>query len=192
MNFSDDTYCIEKVIRGDIQAYAILVDKYKKQTYTFALKLLKVPEDAEEVAHDAFIKAFQSLKHFRFESKFSTWLYKIVFNISMSRLRKKHLDVHSIDDHKFNNFDLPQSENLFNTLSDREQSIIVRNAVDRLPEDERTIVTLFYLNDCSVKDISDITDYSESNVKIKLFRARKKLLDMLVFLKTDLNVKSYD
>jgi RNA polymerase sigma factor (sigma-70 family) len=192
MNFPNDTYCIEKVIRGDTQAYSYLVEKYKKQAYTFALKLIKIPEDAEEITHDAFVKGYLSLKNFRYESKFSTWLFKIIFNIAMSKLRKKHIEIHSLDDHKFNSFELPCTENIFTTITDLEQEAIVREAVDRLPEDERTVITLFYLNDCSVRDIYEITGYSESNVKIKLFRARKKLLEMLSFLNTEKNIKTYE
>ncbi|NJK94191.1 MAG: sigma-70 family RNA polymerase sigma factor [Bacteroidales bacterium] len=74
---------------GEIHAFSYLVEKHKRMAYNFALKLVKVPEDAEEVAHDAFVKAYQSLKEFRRESKFTTWLYKIIFNLSISRLRKK-------------------------------------------------------------------------------------------------------
>lgn len=189
MQFQDDTYYIDKVTRGDVNAYSFLVEKHKRMVYTFALKLEKIPEDAEEVAHDAFVKAFQSIKEFRQQCKFTTWLYKIVFNLSVSRLRKKQLDISSIHDNKFSSFDVAESENLFNTLTDKEQSIIVRKAIDKLPDDERAVITLFYLNECSVKEITDITGYSEANVKIKLFRARKRLWEMLRFLYQDQNVK---
>lgn len=97
MQFQDDIYYIEKVVGGDINAFGYLVEKHKRMSYTFALKLVKVPEDAEEIAHDAFVKAYQSLKDFRHESKFTTWLYKIIFNLSVSRLRKKKLEIMSID-----------------------------------------------------------------------------------------------
>lgn len=192
MQFQDDTYYIEKVIGGDVQAYSYLVEKHKKMAYTFALKLLKVPEDAEEIAHDAFVKAYQSLKEFRQQSKFTTWLYKIVFNLSISRLRKKRLDITSIDEGKFNTFEIAETENLFNALTDKEQSLIVRQAVDKLPDDERAVITLFYLNEFAVKDITEITGFSDSNVKVKLFRARKRLWEMLRHIYMDQNVKEYD
>ncbi|HEX3006173.1 MAG TPA: sigma-70 family RNA polymerase sigma factor, partial [Bacteroidales bacterium] len=179
MQISDDIYYIERVNGGDVNAFAYLVEKYKRSAYTFALKLLKVPEDAEETAHDAFVNAFQSLKEFRRESKFSTWLFRIIFNLAISRLRKKKLEVVSIDDDKSAAYNIAGHENLFNTLTDEEQNLLVRNAVDRLPDDERVVITLFYLNDCAVKEISEITGISDSNVKVKLFRARKRLWEML-------------
>jgi RNA polymerase sigma-70 factor (ECF subfamily) len=160
--------------------------------YTFALKIIKVPEDAEEVAHDGFVKAYQSLKDFRQESKFTTWLFKIIFNLAVSRLRKKKLETASIDDERMVSFNVIEAENIFNTLTEKEQSLIVRQAVDKLPDDERAVITLFYLNDCSVKEITDITGFTEANVKVKLFRARKRLWEMLKHLQGDQKVKEYD
>ncbi len=192
MQFHDDIYYIEKVIGGDITAFSYLVEKHKRTSYTFALKLLKVPEDAEEVAHDGFVKAYQSLKDFRHESKFTTWLFKIIFNLAVSRLRKKKLEVTSIDDDKFNSYNVAESENLFNSLTSKEQNLMVREAVDRLPDDERAVITLFYLNECSVKEITDITGFSEANVKVKLFRARKRLWEMLKYMQQDQKIKEYD
>lgn len=192
MQFLDDIYYIEKVIGGDISAFSYLVEKHKRMSYTFALKLLKVPEDAEEVAHDGFVKAYQSLKDFRRESKFTTWLFKIIFNLAVSRLRKKKLEVTSIDDDKFNSYNVAESENLFNSLTSKEQNLLVREAVDRLPDDERAVITLFYLNECAVKEITEITGFSEANVKVKLFRARKRLWEMLKHIYQDQKIKEYD
>jgi RNA polymerase sigma-70 factor (ECF subfamily) len=192
MQISDDIYFIEKVNGGDVNAFTYLVEKYKRPAYTFALKLLKVPEDAEETAHDAFVNAFQSLKEFRRESKFSTWLFRIIFNLAISRLRKKKLEIISIDDDKSVAYNIAGHENLFNALTDQEQNLLVRNAVDRLPDDERVVITLFYLNDCAVKEISEITGINDSNVKVKLFRARKKLWEMLKFMQHDQKMKEYD
>lgn len=188
MQFQDDIFYIEKVVNGDVSAFSFLVEKHKRMTYTFALKIIKVPEDAEEVAHDAFVKAYQSLKEFRQESKFTTWLFKIVFNLSVSRLRKKKLEIASIDDDKISTLNIAETENLFNSLTDKEQSLLVRQAVDRLPDDERAIITLYYLNECSVKDIMEITGFTEANVKIKLFRARKRLWEMLRHIYQDQKV----
>ncbi len=192
MQFQDDTYYIEKILLGDVNAFSYLVEKHKRLAYTFALKLIKSPEDAEEIAHDGFVKAYQSLKDFRQESKFTTWLYKIIFNLSVSWLRKKRLEFNSIDDGKFNTLNIAETENLFSSITNKEQSLMIRGAVDKLPDDERVVITLFYLNECAVRDITEITGFSESNVKVKLFRARKRLWEMLRFMYLDQNVKEYD
>jgi RNA polymerase sigma-70 factor (ECF subfamily) len=184
----DDNYYIDRILKGDANAYTTLVERHKRMIYTFTLKMLKVPEDAEEVAHDAFVKAYQSLGSFKYQCKFSTWLYRIAFNESVSRLRKKKLDLVSIDEPRFSYLEASDTENILNELNEQERQAILRNAIDGLPDDERSLITLFYLQECSIKEIAEITAYSESNVKIKLFRARKRLWEKLKYAFNDIKV----
>ncbi len=191
MQFHDDTYYINKVLRGNVNAFSQLVEKHKRMAYTLALKMVNSPEDAEEIAQDAFIKAFQSLNDFKGESKFSTWLYKIVYHVSISRLRKKQLETISMDA-DFRNFDVSETDHLLTRLTIEEQNTLVRAAIDRLPTDEKAIITLYYLNDSSVKEITGVTGDSEANVKIKLFRARKRLWELLKYRFQDKVIEQYD
>jgi RNA polymerase sigma-70 factor (ECF subfamily) len=191
MQFHDDTYYISKVLRGDVNAFSQLVEKHKRMAYTLALRMVNNPEDAEEIAQDAFIKAFQSINDFKGESKFSTWLYKIVYHVSISRLRKKQLETISIDA-DFRNFDVSETDHLLTRLTIEEQNILVRTAIDRLPTDEKAIITLYYLNDSPVKEITGVTGDSEANVKIKLFRARKRLWELLKYRFQDKVIEQYD
>jgi len=187
----DDKYYIDRILKGDANAYAVLVERHKQMIYTFALKMVKVPEDAEEIAHDAFVKAYQSLGSFKNQSKFSTWLYRIAFNESVSRLRKKKLELVSIDEPRFSFLEVSETENILNELNEQERQIIVRNAVDKLPDDERSLITMFYLQECSIKEIAEIMTYSESNVKVKLFRARKRLWEKLRYAFNDIIIPEY-
>ena len=98
MNYREDNFYINKVLKGNLASYAILVEKHKSMAYTLALRISKNHEDAEEVAQDSFLKAYNSLNSFKQESKFSTWLYKIIYNTALSRFRKKHIDSFSMDD----------------------------------------------------------------------------------------------
>jgi len=192
MEFRNDTYYINQVLQGNVNAYSHLVEKYKRMAYTLALKLVQVPEDAEEIAQDGFIKAFQSLNNFKGESKFSTWLYKIIYHAAISKLRKKQMEIISMDDDQNRNFDVHETDHFLNQLTQEEQNTLVRTAIDRLPDDERALVTLYYLNECSVKEISGITGDSESNVKIKLFRTRKKLWELLKYRFKDQTIEQYE
>lgn len=187
-----DNYYIDCIIKGDVNAYTTLVDRHKRMVYTFAIKMVKVPEDAEEIAHDAFVKAYQSLKTFKQQSKFSTWLYRIVFNECVSHLRKKKLETISIDEPRFSYLEAEETENFFKELNDKEQKAILMKALEKLPDDERSIITLFYLQEFSIKEIVEITDYTEANVKIKLFRARKRLWEKLKFAFNDTKVQEYE
>jgi RNA polymerase sigma factor (sigma-70 family) len=188
----EDNYYIDRILQGDINAFTTLVDRHKRMVYTFTLKMVKMPEDAEEIAHDAFVKAYQSLGSFKKESKFSTWLYRIAFNECVSHLRKKKLETISIDEPRFSHLEAAEAENFIKKLNDKEQKVILMKALDKLPDDERSIITLFYLQECSIKEIVEITAYSESNVKIKLFRARKRLWEMLKFAFNDKKVQEYE
>ncbi|MCX6329119.1 MAG: RNA polymerase sigma factor [Bacteroidia bacterium] len=181
MKCPDDTYCITRVLQGNTNAYSYLVEKYKRMAYTLALKLVQVPEDAEEIAQDAFVKAFQALGTFKGESKFSTWLYKIIYNVSIARLRKKQLEVISIDDDQNSDFDICETDDFLTQLAIEEQNAIVRSCIDQLSAGERALITLYYMNESTVKEITHITGDTESNVKIKLFRIRNKLRGMIKY-----------
>src|ERR1044071_8400326 len=93
----NDSEIIGKVLSGDQQAYALLVDRYQNYVFTLALRFTKNREDAEEVSQDIFIKAYRSLSDFRGAAKFSTWLYTIVNTTCITFLRKKRLQTHSLD-----------------------------------------------------------------------------------------------
>jgi RNA polymerase sigma factor (sigma-70 family) len=188
----DDNYYIDQILKGDRNVFTVLVDRHKRMVYTFALKMVRVPEDAEEIAHDAFVKAYQSLGSFKKESKFATWLYRIVFNESVSHLRKKKLETLSVDEPRFHYLEASETESFIKVLNDREQKTILLGAIDKLPDDERSLITLFYLQECSIKEIVEITGLSESNVKIKLYRARKRLWEKLRYVFQDKIVKEYD
>lgn len=181
---SDQNY-IEKVLAGDVSSFSYLVEKYKDMAYTVALKIVRNTEDAEEVAQDSFVKAFQQLKTFRGKSKFSTWLYTIIYRTAISKTRKKKLEVTNIDEYVINNYSTDSSSSQINNLKYEEQQNYIAKAIDNLPELDALLVTLFYMNDNTLDEIKDITGYSKTNIKVRLFRARKKLYKHLEQLLRD-------
>ena len=98
MSSAKDHICIEKVLQGDTSSYNYLVNNYKDMEYNLAIKIIRNHEDAEEVAQDSFVKAFQKLNSFKGESKFSTWLYTIVYRTAISKIRKKNIETTDIND----------------------------------------------------------------------------------------------
>lgn len=181
---SDQVY-IDRVLQGDTNAFAYLVDKYKNLTYTVAMKIVRNHEDAEEVAQDSFIKAYSQLHTFKGESKFSTWLYTIVYRNSITKIRKKKITTTDIDSYIIENqksdHDFPQIE----AIKNGEQKKYIKEAIDNLPETDAFLITLYYLEESSVEEIEQITGLTKTNVKVKLFRARKKLLNELSLLLKD-------
>jgi len=182
MDKNSDQIYIDKVLQGDTNAFAYLINRYKDMVYTIAIKIVKSHEDAEEVAQDSFLKAYEKLDSFKGNSKFSTWLYTIVYRNSITKIRKKKVATSDIDQYVMDNYseghEFPQLE----AIKNGEQQKYVREAIDRLPEKDALLITLFYMNESSVEEIEQITNLTQSNIKVKLFRARKKLNTELSFL----------
>ncbi|PWL31050.1 MAG: RNA polymerase subunit sigma-24 [Roseivirga sp. XM-24bin3] len=168
---------IAKVKQGDMVAFNALIDEYKAMAFTLALKLMKNREDAEEVAQDAFVKAYKNIGQFEGKSKFSTWLYTIVYNTALTRLRKKQLDMQDIDSHSVESSSaLSESGMEWRNLQRDERSSYIKQALEQLVEEDQVVITLFYLNENSLAEICEITNWELSNVKVRLHRARKRLL----------------
>ena len=185
-NHPEQVY-IDKVLQGDANAFAYLIDKYKNMVFTLALKVVKNREDAEEVAQDSFLKAYQKMDTFKGESKFSTWLYTIVYRNAITKVRKKQVETTDMDPYVVNNYsedhEFPQVE----AIKSGEQQKYVKEAVGRLHETDALLITLFYMDDNSIEEIQEITGMTESNVKVRLFRARKRLhSELSILLKEEL------
>ena len=175
MNKKEDLYLINKVKKGNVSAFETLINKHKELVYTVAIQIVKNKEDAEELAQDAFIKAYNSINSFKGDSKFSTWLYRIVYNLSVSKIRKKKKNLINIDDIPISGASVSDTYENYSGLEKEERLAQLKQAINKLNEDEAFIITLFYMEGMSVKDISEITNLTDSNIKIKLHRARKKL-----------------
>ncbi len=179
MKEQDDIFHVQQVLAGNTAAFAVLVEKHRDMAFTIANKIVRSREDAEEIAQDAFVKAYQSLRSFKGESKFSTWLYRIVYNAAISHTRRKKQDFTQLDERVVSDTTEDEIFENLDSLDTELQSKLVNEAINNLPADESAIVTLFYLKENTIDDISQITGLSVSNVKVKLFRIRKKLYDEL-------------
>lgn len=179
MNQPDDYYYIAKVLDGDTASFSYLVDRYQDMVYGLALKMLRNGEDAEEMAQDCFVKAFRSLSSYRQQSKFSTWLYRIAYNGCISLMRKRKLEVRSMDEQQLSDRD---EARLNDQLMEMDKALVeklLQEAMEKLPELEQVLITLYYYEDQKVEEISHITGLTDSNVKVKIHRARKKMYDLL-------------
>jgi RNA polymerase sigma factor (sigma-70 family) len=180
MEPADDRHYIDKVKNGDRDSYAFLVNKYKEMVYSIGLKILRDGDDAQDLAQDCFIKAYQQIHSFQGNSKFSTWLYTITYRAAVTRLKENRVNTitldegqHQVPDNLPGQFDQLQAKQI------RQQ---VQKAIQKLPEIDALLVTLYYINDLPIKEIEEITGLSKANVKIKLYRARKVLEKELKFL----------
>lgn len=179
MSIKPDEYYIEQTLNGNVNDYAFLVEKYKHMVFTLTIRIVKNREVAEEVSQDVFVRAYKNLKNFKGDSKFSTWIYKIAYYASLDVLKrnKRQIILENID--TFKERDLGNSDDSLTLLHDRERKQIINDALLKLREDERIIITLYYFEELPIKEISKVVDLSEDNIKIKLFRSRKKLAELL-------------
>lgn len=179
----NDAAIVQEVLGGNKRAYGELVDRHKEKAMTLAIRMLRNREDAEEAIQDAFVRAFNALPRFEWKSSFSTWFYRIVYNVCATQLSRRGDDVHlpadSGDDDKA--LEVP-SEELPPDL--RYESIefehIVLGEIERLPLPYSSICTLFFVQDMSYDQIVEVTGLPLGTVKVRLFRGRMILRDALV------------
>ena len=169
---------IENVIAGDTLAFAKLVDRYKDMTVLLAYNILLNQEDAEEVAQDAFVKAYTALHTYKAEAKFSTWLYRIVVNTALNRKKLKKYQTTEIEEATLEESRLHES-NIESWQVTAEHRKHIQLALQSLNVNERLCITLYYLNELSVEEIRGLTGISASNIKVLLYRGRKNLYKAL-------------
>ena len=169
-----------------------MVQKYNTLVFTLALRMIKNREDAEEVAQDVFVKAYQALTSFKGDSKFSTWLYRITYNTCLDMLSRKRRQPSTCDLEQLPHVDLQELENALDKMEANEKEKQIKRAINLLPEDEAFLITLYYFDEQSIKEAAKITGLSESNIKIKLYRARKRLFTLLEPLINSAKSTSYE
>lgn len=175
-----DSDIIHRVLAGNTQAYAQLVERYQAFVFTLVLRYVKSREDAEELAQDVFVKAYRSLADFKGASKFSTWLYTVATTTCLSFLRKKKIDVRSLDNENVfaaaDNIDGGLSAN---GIEQKSKLRMVNEAVKLLSPDDAQVLTLFYKGEQTLDEIARILGKEPNAVKVQLHRARTRLKEKM-------------
>jgi RNA polymerase sigma factor (sigma-70 family) len=179
MEYKDDMFYIGQVLYGNINAYTHIVNRHKDRTYNLALRICGNREDAEEIAQDAFLKAYRSLKNFKRKSSFSTWLFRIVYNTAISFLRTRKAGVLSLEEFPADATDFIGINSTEEEAMAEYRNSLVNFALRKINEEERALITLYYYEEQTIEEISGITAISKSNVKVKLFRARQKMTGII-------------
>ena len=177
MKDNADLFYIQQIKAGNTQAFAPIVHKYQSIVLTIIIKIVENREDAEDIAQEVFIKVFKSLGQFKEEAAFSTWLYRIAYNTTLSELRKRKFTFVSVDDGLLAVDEPMQNEDEEQNL--KEQLQYLDKALKKLAPDEAFLIALYYMDKQSVENISQISNLSVSNVKVKLHRIRKKLVTLI-------------
>ena len=184
MTAADEQQLILRVKEGNHEAYRILVERYMKHAYNIAYGFFSNHDDAEDVAQESFVRAYESIKSFRCDAAFNTWLYRIVTNLSLNRLRqKKNIRNQSMD----STIDRQTMYSVNNTVDNYQTDIktILERALHELPTLQRAVVILRHLDGLSTKQVSTILRCSEGTVKTHLYRGLKKMQSKVGFLKDE-------
>lgn len=175
-----DTELIQQVLAGQSAVYAQVVERYQNFVFTLVLRYVKNREDAEEVSQDVFVKAYRSLADFKGASKFSTWLYTIATTTSLSFLRKKKVEVQSLDNETIfvtaDNLDGGMSAN---QVEQKSKQRMVNQAIALLSADDAQVISLFYKGEQTLEEIAQIMGKEPNAVKVQLHRARTRLKEKM-------------
>jgi RNA polymerase sigma factor (sigma-70 family) len=179
MNNLSEFEIIESIKKGNQADFSLLVDMYKDCTFTLLKRMLKNDMDAEEALMDCFLKVYKSLPSFRYESKFSTWLYRITYNTALTvisgKKRKVEKEMSSLEDH----YNLEDNDDEIYSISENGKQYLM-NLVDKLPPRNALVIILFYIDNLSLNEISQVLQISLVNTKVLLHRSRNALREMLI------------
>jgi RNA polymerase sigma factor (sigma-70 family) len=179
MDYKGDIYYIEQILAGNSNAFSYIVDRHKTRAFNLAFRICGNREEAEELAQDSFLKAYRSLTGYKMKSSFATWLYRIVYNTTISHVRIKKKGVLSLEDFPADATDFIGGNSSEEEAETEFRNSLVNFALQKINEDERGLISLFYYEELSTEEISGITGISKSNIKVKLFRARQKMLEII-------------
>jgi len=185
-NHREDAF-LEQAIRGERAGLEYLVGAYKDLAYTVAFRIVMNKEDAEEVVQDSFLRAFASLEKFKRASKFSTWLFRIVYNTALTKVKDKKIQLselgNPLDDNAFDISDHTE----YDLLKKGEREKFVGLALNRLSEEDHLVISYFYIGEKSISEISEILGLKTSAIKMRLLRGRKQLeAELKILLNTEL------
>lgn len=171
----DEKRYIERILDGETELFATFLDRYSRPLYSLIVQIVGCAEDAEELVQDVFLKAFRSLHSYKGECQFSTWLYRIAYNVAISAIRKRRQEFLYIEENTINNVPDEKADAVLGDTDDEERIAQLTRAIDLLTVEEKALITLFYYEEKSMDEVGEILNLTLANVKVRLHRTRKKL-----------------
>jgi len=175
MNNPDELNYIERIRNGETNLFSYFVTRYSNSIYSLIVRIVLIKEDAEELTQDSFLKAFKKLDSFKGDCSFSTWLFRIAYNTAISATRKRKTVLSLVDETMLESVPDDAIENFFETDEDEMRLQKLEEAITKLNAEEKALITLFYTEGKSVAELGKVLDLSTDNVKVKLYRVRKKI-----------------
>lgn len=179
MDLYGDTYYVQRVLEGDLTSFACLVDRYSQSLFAWIFRIVQRREEAEELAQDTWMKVYEHLSDFKQDCSFSTWLYRIAYNTAISATRRKQPPFCSVNEELLKQVSEEEVEQWMGNGPSDERVAHLESALRLLSADERALVLLFYWQQKTIEELASITGQKPSNVKVRLYRIRRKLYVIL-------------
>ena len=172
----DDRALVSRVLSGDMQAFRALIKKHERLVAHMVGRLIKQEEDREELCQDVFMKVYEKLSEFSFQSQLSTWIATIAYRHAINHLRKKRIMITDLPEHE-NAMAAFVSDDRADDLAEQDVEVYLMKLIDELPVQYKLVLTLYHLEQKNYAEIGEITGMPEGTVKNYLFRARQLLKD---------------
>lgn len=173
---NDDQALASYVAQGNKHAFELLIRKHQRLVTHMVGRLVNNSEDLEEICQDVFLKVYEKISEFNFQSKLSTWIATIAYRQAINHLRKKKIAIADLpEDDKFAERFISTDENPGEAMEENEMDSIVMTMIDKLPPQYKVVLTLYHLEDMNYAEIGEATGMPEGTVKNYLFRARQLL-----------------
>lgn len=173
-----DELWVKKAVEGDLNAFNEIMKRHQAKIYNLAYRLLGNAEDADDATQETFIEAYKSLKSFQYKSKFFTWLYRVALNTCHQQIRKAESRKRTLTAFA-DNFKILNSENGMETPDSvtikKEQETLLQAAIDKLPEKQKQVIVLFYVQNLKYREIAEIIGCPEGTVASRLNTAIRNL-----------------
>lgn len=177
-----DLQLVERVRAGDKQAFGLLVEKYQRKLLRLLSRMVRDPDEVEDIAQETFIKAYRALPQFRGDAAFYTWLYRIGVNTAKNYLSSRHRTMPTLSEQALDEDDEPDERLVVKDIGTPESELLskqmviaVNEAVDALPEELRQAITLREMEGMSYEEISEAMDCPIGTVRSRIFRAREAI-----------------
>src|SRR6267154_4459654 len=171
----DDRALVSRIMSGDKQAFRLLIKQHERLVAHMVSRLIDRDEDREELCQDVFLRVYEKISEFNFQSKLSTWIATIAYRHAINHLRKKKIEIVDLpEDEKFAERFIAD-ENPMETVEEGEMEALVMKMIEKLPPQYKAVLTLYHLEDLNYAEIGEATGMPEGTVKNYLFRGRQLL-----------------
>jgi RNA polymerase sigma factor, sigma-70 family len=181
-----DNEILSRISKGENSLFSEIVNEFKDKAFSLAFRILKNAQDAEDSLQEAFIRLYNALKNnsYKAESKFSTYVYSIVYNTAVEFYRKinsKSFSVISIDITEARYTDGDELLRNYQYINERQEiSEIIKRYINNIPQQYSVILTMYFINELTLKEIADMLEIPVGTVKNRIFRAKEKLRELLL------------